>query len=281
VAYDDHVRTHLDLWTTDSEHPAPLIAFIHGGGFRGGDKRQVRRRYGRLIRVCRRKGIAFASINYCLTGDGVDVLHCLHDCARAMQFLRHRADSYNLDRGRFAAFGGSAGAGTSLWLGTHDDLADPDSGDPVERQSTRLSAAGALNGQCTYDFTRWPQLIGPPPEQARYLDEMKRLYGVDSRDELREPGFKEMRRELDMLLMLDESDAPLFLFSTGPLENATSSGHYIHHPRHAVVLHEKAQQVGLDSKLLLPARHDSARPMQRHLLRFFSRHLNVGGDIGR
>ena len=41
---------------------------------------------------------------------------------------------FNLDKARVAAMGGSAGAGTSLWLAFHDDLADPASPDPVLRE---------------------------------------------------------------------------------------------------------------------------------------------------
>jgi len=47
--------------------------------------------------------------------------------------------------------GGSAGAGISLWLGFHDDLADPDNEDPVLRESTRLSCMAVYNGQTSYD----------------------------------------------------------------------------------------------------------------------------------
>jgi len=46
----------------------------------------------------------------------------MHDCARAIQFLRSKAARWNIDPKRIAATGGSAGAGISLWLGFHDDL---------------------------------------------------------------------------------------------------------------------------------------------------------------
>ena len=41
--------------------------------------------------------------------------------------------------------------GTSLWIGFHDDLADPGSDDPVLRQSTRLTCMAVMGAQSTYD----------------------------------------------------------------------------------------------------------------------------------
>ncbi len=64
-------------------------------------------------------------------GNGITSPAPQHDGARAIQFLRSKAGEWNLDPKRFAAFGGSAGTGISLWTGLHDDLADPKSSDPV------------------------------------------------------------------------------------------------------------------------------------------------------
>ena len=41
-AYGEHDLQRFDLWLAESDEPTPLILFIHGGGFRGGDKRGVR-----------------------------------------------------------------------------------------------------------------------------------------------------------------------------------------------------------------------------------------------
>jgi len=62
----------------------------------------------------------------------------MHDGARAVQFLRSKAREWNLNPKAFAASGGSAGTGMSLWIGFHDDMADAASSDLVKRQSTRL-----------------------------------------------------------------------------------------------------------------------------------------------
>src|SRR5688572_24436207 len=42
IAYGPHERNKLDFWKAKSDKPAPVIVFIHGGGFTGGDKSRVR-----------------------------------------------------------------------------------------------------------------------------------------------------------------------------------------------------------------------------------------------
>lgn len=42
LRYGPHERNVLDLYLAESEEPTPLVLYIHGGGFRGGDKRSLR-----------------------------------------------------------------------------------------------------------------------------------------------------------------------------------------------------------------------------------------------
>ncbi len=151
---NDSPRQVFDFWKAESENPTPLVVFIHGGGWRGGDKTG----YGTSsIKPFLDQGISVASINYRFIeqamNDGVQppVKGCLHDAARALQTLRSKATEWNLDPTRVGATGSSAGACTSLWLALHDDLADPKSDDPVNRQSTRLSCIAVLGAQTSLD----------------------------------------------------------------------------------------------------------------------------------
>lgn len=74
-------------------------------------------------------------------------------------FHQLKASGWNLDPKRFAAGGGSAGSGISQWIGFHDDMARPDSDDPVARQSTRLSCVLPINMQSTYDPREIKRLV--------------------------------------------------------------------------------------------------------------------------
>src|SRR5581483_5280249 len=145
--YGPHERNVLDLWKAKADRPTPLVVFIHGGGFRSGSKENLA---PGLLRRCLDAGISVAAINYRLTDQATFPAQML-DGARAVQFLRSKASEWNIDPTRVAATGGSAGAGISLWLGFHDNLADPKSDDPVARQSTRLTCMAVQGAQTSYD----------------------------------------------------------------------------------------------------------------------------------
>jgi acetyl esterase/lipase len=75
----------------------------------------------------------------------------LTDCARALQTIRSKAKEWKIDPKRIGSTGSSAGACASLWIAFHDDLAKPDSSDPIERESTRLTCAAVLRAQTSLD----------------------------------------------------------------------------------------------------------------------------------
>lgn len=152
VPYGTHERQVLDFYKADSAKPAPLLFFIHGGGWVNGDKANPAE-----MRECLAAGISVVSINYRystqahLAGVMPPVKWPLEDAARAVQFVRSKADEWNIDKQRIGASGGSAGACSSLYLAFHDDMADPKSADPVSRESTRLWCAAVNGAQTSLD----------------------------------------------------------------------------------------------------------------------------------
>jgi acetyl esterase len=112
VKYGEHAAMALDFWKAESDSPTPLFVWIHGGGFRGGDKQKVQ---PVLLAGFLDAGISVASINYRLSDIGPYPLQ-MNDSARAIQFLRSKATEWNIDPARVAAGGGSAGSGISQWL---------------------------------------------------------------------------------------------------------------------------------------------------------------------
>src|SRR5205823_1565148 len=125
VAYGSHERQVLDFWQAKSDRPTPLVLYIHGGGWQGGDKSSLS---GPAIQRYLDAGISVAAINYRYVKQAAalkiepPVKAPLEDAARALQFLRSKAAEWNLDRKRIGATGGSAGACSSLWLALHDDM---------------------------------------------------------------------------------------------------------------------------------------------------------------
>lgn len=151
--YGSHERNVLDFWQAESQTPTPVMVYIHGGGFTTGSKDQVG---GALVAECIEAGISVAACSYRYATQAVYPGPLL-DCARAVQYLRHNADRFNIDPDKMAAVGDSAGGITALWIGYQNNLADPESEDPVSRESTRLAAVGVFDAPCSLDprYIRW------------------------------------------------------------------------------------------------------------------------------
>jgi acetyl esterase/lipase len=142
VSYGPHSRQTMDVWLARSATPAPVVFYIHGGGWQTQDKTDIHQHLD--VRAFLDAGISVASVNYRFLKDAnaakiaPPVEWPLNDAKRALQHLRAKARQWNLDKTRIAASGVSAGGASALWLALHADMADPQSGDPVARESTRL-----------------------------------------------------------------------------------------------------------------------------------------------
>lgn len=234
IKYGNHERNVLDLWKAKADKPTPLLVFIHGGGFRAGDKSQLN---AELLNECLESGISVASINYRLT-DTATFPAPMHDGGRAVQFLRSKAAEWNLDPKRVACSGGSAGAGISLWLAFHDDLAKPKSDDPVERQSTRLTCAAVMGAQTSYDPRFIKNNIGG---RAHEHPALKPFYGLKD-DELDTPKAHRLYQEASPINYVSADDPPVFLFymePNRPLAESSPAGSGIHHPNFGTALKKR------------------------------------------
>jgi acetyl esterase/lipase len=251
--YGHHERNVLDLWKAKSDKPTPLVVFIHGGGFRGGDKGGVPLP---LLRGSLAAGFSVASINYRLS-DTAPFPAPMLDGARAIQFLRSKATEWNLNPAKIAATGGSAGAGISLWVGFHDDLAKPDSADPVERQSSRLACVGPFNAQTSYDPRFIRKHIGGNDISHTAL---LAFYGL-RREEFDTPKAHKLFQEASPINYLTKDDPPVFIFYPGdsppvPLPAEASENAVIHHSQFGVVLRQEMEALGIRCQLWLGKDHD-------------------------
>jgi pimeloyl-ACP methyl ester carboxylesterase len=242
ISYGPHERNVLDFWKASSDKPTPVVVFIHGGGFVAGDKSKARD--DRAIRDCLNAGASFASINYRYR-TYTPIQDVLRDCARAIQFIRSKDKEWNIDKPRIAAYGGSAGAGTSLWLAFHDDLADPNNADPILRESSRIVAAGANGCQFSYDVLKWKELFGEASDRFQKGEDYAGFYGLKSLDELTQPIGQRWRTDCDMHGLISAGDAPVFVSSPLPGGDVTDRGHLLHHPRHAEAIKKRCDEIGI------------------------------------
>jgi acetyl esterase/lipase len=114
MAYGADALQKLDFWKARSDN-APLIIFVHGGGWKRGDKGNATGRSKAPHYVG--QGYAFASINYRLVPDAT-VEQQATDVASTVAYLRNNSAKLGIDPQRIVLMGHSAGAHLSALVGT-------------------------------------------------------------------------------------------------------------------------------------------------------------------
>jgi acetyl esterase/lipase len=241
MAYGAHARNKLDLWLPAGDGPFPVVVYFHGGGFIGGDKTRINDDFrGALLE----RGIAVAAANYRFSFMAPYPAQ-MHDAARAVQFLRARAADYRIDPARVGASGGSAGAGMSLWLATHDDLAEPEHADPILRESSRVQAAAVRAAQTTYDPRKSKEVInydGIHPLLLKFFD-------IRGKADLEDPAKIALFEDATPLYHVSPDDAPVHLYYSvpdTPITDDTEDGHRIHHPVFGHLFMKAMEEAGVE-----------------------------------
>ena len=246
VVYGPHARNVLDFWEADGAGPRPLLVYIHGGGWIGGDKRRTEAQ----LRPFLEKGVSYAAINYRLTSQA-PLPAPVHDAARAIQFIRSKAVDWNVDPDRIALTGNSAGACTSMWILLHDDLADAEANDPVLRASTRVTAAAVSAGQTSIDPRVIEDWLGPNVLKHRMINTSVGEATIEGALGNYEK-YRELYVEFSPYNHLDGGDPPLFMSYDNNMKlPSESAGHGIHHPVYGVKMKEKSERVGHECHLLI------------------------------
>ncbi len=114
LSYGKDPLQKLDYWKPPNTG-SPLVIFVHGGGWKRGDKKNAtgEQKPGHYLQ----QGYAFASINYRLV-PAATVEQQAQDVADAIAFLITRAESLGFDATRVVLMGHSAGAHLSALVGT-------------------------------------------------------------------------------------------------------------------------------------------------------------------
>ncbi|MBC8347890.1 MAG: alpha/beta hydrolase [Verrucomicrobia bacterium] len=167
VSYGDRKAQAVDVYLPKSDKPTPAMIHIHGGGWRGGSKLHVP---AFLKRAVAEGWLAVVPVEYRFTHVATHPAQT-NDCLRAVQFVRSKAKEWNIDPTRLGATGGSAGGHLTMFVASHDGLADSDSDEPVARQSSRIQCAVPFAGPSDWsllstikhDHPAYRQLIGYEP----------------------------------------------------------------------------------------------------------------------
>jgi len=158
-AKDAHERQKLDIAFSKTGDPRPLLVWIHGGAFMGGDKAENHAVWTELVK----SGYAVATINYRLSGDAKWPAQ-ITDCKAAIRFLRAHAKEYNIAPGRIGVWGSSAGGHLAALVGTSGGAKKLDVGEHLDQSST-VSCAVDMFGPI--DFEKMPQFSSPASPEAR------------------------------------------------------------------------------------------------------------------
>ena len=97
-----------------SDKPLPVIAFIHGGGWRGGSKDGGLNRIRSFLKSGNYVGV---SIGYRLSNEAKWPAQ-IHDCKAAIRWVKANAVEHGLDGSKIAVHGTSAGGHLVAMLGT-------------------------------------------------------------------------------------------------------------------------------------------------------------------
>lgn len=265
--YGPHERNVLDFYQAKSDKPVPLVLYIHGGGFRGGSKKSLNQA---VLRELLAAGISVAAIEYRLVPKyPLPTAH--RDCLRALQFIRSKASQWNIDKNRIGAFGGSAGAQICMWLAFHDDMADSQNSDPLERESSRLTCVATNGGQTTMDFAWWRQWVPGYKEPHRNIAE---VFGNITDEQLRRTV-----EDISALSLITRDDPPIFM-SFGmkpedpvPTDSVRARGWKVHHVIFGVKLKERMDQLGIEADLKYPG----AKTKYSSIPSFFIAKLSADG----
>ncbi|UCD30081.1 MAG: alpha/beta hydrolase [Planctomycetota bacterium] len=279
VSYGKHPHQKLDLWLAKSSKPTPLVVHFHGGGFAGhsGSRHSLNRE---LLAACLKAGISVATADYRVTEDATLPIP-MHDAARSIQFLRYHAKKYKLDPRKVAAHGGSGGGGISLWLAYHDDLADSASDDPIKRQSSRLTCAVVRGAQTSYDPRFIDKLFSKRDlwSDTENLGRLSRFYGL-AKDEIKTERAYKLYEEAAPITHVSVGDPPVYMFygvPDGPVTEDTPQGIWVHHPRFAEPLKQKAESLKLELvvKLAKDYPKGGSKVVTADMIAFLKRHFDA------
>ncbi|MCC6491830.1 MAG: alpha/beta hydrolase [Pirellulales bacterium] len=132
----------LDLYSAkDLAAPAPALVFIHGGGWKGGN-RQVYHNY--CVRFAER-GYVAATVSYRLSGVA-PFPAAVEDVKRAVRWLRAHAEELKLDPDHMGVAGGSAGGHLAMMVGYSSDAPQLDGNGESSAVSSRVQAVVDLYG---------------------------------------------------------------------------------------------------------------------------------------
>ena len=188
LAYGDDPRQRFDVYLPAQPQHAPVILFVHGGGWENGNKDNpgvVEHKAAYWLP----KGYILVSTNYRMRPDTAP-LDQARDVARALAAVQKRAPEWNGDASRMLLMGHSAGAHLAALVGASSTLWR-EAGAAKPRAVVSLDS-GALDV---------PQTMRRPPLPGLY----QRAFGNDRRDWVAASPYHQLTRDAVPMLFVCSS----------------------------------------------------------------------------
>jgi acetyl esterase/lipase len=258
-----HRNQVLDIYLPEklSEKPLPLMIWIHGGAWMGGNQANP------PVMFLVSKGFALASIQHRMSSDAKWPAQS-YDCKAAVRFLRANAAKYNFDPDHFGIGGDSSGGHLAAFMGTSGDVKEIEGDLGSNGVSSRIQAVVDWFGPT--DFTAMAQQSGRG--------------GMIQHDDANSPesmllgGAVQQNRDLaktaNPLTYIDKNDPP-FLIMHGDNDTLVPLGQ-------SIMLAKALIDAGVEvtMKTLAGAGHEDAKfrnaENQRLIEEFLSRKLKQG-----
>lgn len=249
----------LDLYIPESRRkpgarktgPRPLVIWIHGGGWKGGDKK--RGPFPPLANA----GIAVASINYRLSNEAHFPAQ-IQDCEAALDWLQANAVKYGLDPERIGVWGESAGGHLSMLLAATSNSSS--FADKEFRKGPEIKAVCDWFGPMDLETILFDERKAKKPPRRSVIAQ---LLGGPRRDLKRKARLASPTNYISsnmppVLIMHGERDRVV------PLEQS-------------IAISKKLKEMGVDAKLeIVQGGHGIpgfGRGAQQRVVRFFERNL--------
>jgi acetyl esterase/lipase len=162
LAYAEHdgVPLHLDLYVPAAPQPAPVVVYLHGGGWLRGSRTD---RAAERLQPVAAAGVAVAAVQYRLSGQATFPAP-LDDVRAAVRWLRAEGATFGVDAARVGAWGASAGGHLAALAALCPDARDAELGDSSVQAAVTWFATTDLLARAT-DVPEGPLppfVSGPP-----------------------------------------------------------------------------------------------------------------------
>lgn len=244
------------------KQPLPVVVWIHGGGWRSGDKGAMTKTLLPFVK----HGYCCVSINYRFSTVATFPAQ-VQDCKCSIRFLRAHAKQYNIDPDRIGVWGGSAGGYLVAMLGTTAGVKEFEGDGGWQSFSSRPNAVCDLYG--ITDIPAIDELVKEGKATQRFMtrpssgDTVSPMLGVPYWEA------KDLAVKASPITYVSKDDPP-FLIMHGDRDPLTPMSQ-------GARLNSALRKVGVDStlRILTGAGHGFAGRPDCYLtaMKFFDAHL--------